>query len=61
MEKKDIETFLEYCYNECLNCEYNQECKKRQKQLTKLETSLQNLKNENIKKIREMIGIISLG
>ena len=56
MDKRDIETMVEFFYNRCLRCDYK-ECKKKKERIEEYETALQKIKNEKLQDIEGLTGI----
>ncbi|GAI09152.1 unnamed protein product [marine sediment metagenome] len=52
----EVETCVEFFYNNCLQCDYK-DCKKRVERQDELESALQKIKNEKIRNIRKITGI----
>lgn len=55
MEKRDIETMVEFMYNRCLNCDYTN-CIKKKNRIEEYEAALQKLKNEKIQELNNFIS-----
>lgn len=57
VEMKEVEACVEFFYNKCLQCDYK-DCKKRAERQEELESALQKIKNEKIRDIGEVTGIV---
>lgn len=56
MDKREMETMIEFTYNKCLRCDYKG-CKKKKENIEELETALQMMKNKNQQEISDITGI----
>ena len=56
MDKREIESMIEFMYNKCLRCDYK-ECKRKKENRKELETALKMMKNEKLQEISDITGV----
>ena len=56
MDKREIESMIEFMYNKCLRCD-NKGCKRKKENIKELEATLQKMKNEKLQEISDITGI----